>query len=675
MDLKPAQGRIIFFQALVLSVLVFGAAGLNQAGANNVGQSIDLTELSISRLMEIEIETVYGASKYEQNISDAPSSVSIIKAEDIKAFGYRNLTDILQSIRGLYSTYDRNYHYLGIRGFAGYGDYNTRFLLLIDGHRLNDNVYGMAALGMDFILDIDLIERVEVIRGPSSSLYGASAFLGVINVITRNGSHIDGLEASAEAASLKTYKGRLSYGKRYENGTDVILSATGYDSHGKEHLYFREFDDPSTNDGMAVNLDGDRFKSMFSSFSYGCFTIQGGYVSREKVIPTAPWGYDFNNALMKTIDDRGYLDMSYRHHFNDDVKILARLFYDYYLYKGIYPVASVENIDEGEGQWWGSEIQVDARIGTSHRVTVGGEFTHSFKNIQTNYDVRPYALWLDEKHKAKHWALYVQDEFKVSDNLLINAGIRHDHYETFGGTTNPRVAVIFQPVKSMAFKILYGQAFRAPNAYELYYNDGGISQKSNAQLKPETIKTYELILERYFPNHLRTSVSLFANRFKDLISLKTDPRDDLLVFTNVDEVKTTGVEFEVEKKWQNGFSGLFSYAYQESKNKQSDKKLGNSPRHLVKLHLLVPIIRSRLTAGLEQHYISRRLLISENETGDAFITNLTLYGKTLLKNLDVSLSAYNLFDMTYEHPGSQEHAQDMLEQDGRGLRLKLTYRF
>jgi iron complex outermembrane receptor protein len=105
-----------------------------------------------------------------QSASDAPASVTVITADEIQKYGYRTLADILQSVRGFYITSDRLYSYVGVRGFGRLGDWNSRILLLVDGHRVNNNVDGHGMLGTEFLVDVDLIERVEVIRGPSSSL-------------------------------------------------------------------------------------------------------------------------------------------------------------------------------------------------------------------------------------------------------------------------------------------------------------------------------------------------------------------------------------------------------------------------------------------------------------------------------------------------------------------------
>jgi outer membrane receptor for ferrienterochelin and colicin len=172
----------------------------------------DLSQLSLEELSEIQ---VYSASKYLQGTNEAPSAVTVITADEIEKYGYRTLGEILRSIRGLYVDFDRNYTYLGARGFRRPGDYNTHILVLIDGHRINENVYDCVLLGTEFPLDVDLIERVEFVRGPSSSLYGTNAFIGVVNIVTKEGHSLNGLEVSLEPASFDSYKGRISYGKKF----------------------------------------------------------------------------------------------------------------------------------------------------------------------------------------------------------------------------------------------------------------------------------------------------------------------------------------------------------------------------------------------------------------------------------------------------------------------------
>ena len=188
----------------------------------------DLTTLSLEQLSEI---TVYTASKHAQSLSNAPSSVTVITADEIQRYGYRTLADILQAVRGFYVTYDRYESYAGVRGSGRLGDWNSEILLLINGHRINDDVLGQAFIGSEFPLDIDLIQRVEIIRGPSSSLYGAEAFFAVINVITRKENPSNREELSFTSGSFGSWRSHSNTDGQYKRAA-FTLSGTFYSSVG-----------------------------------------------------------------------------------------------------------------------------------------------------------------------------------------------------------------------------------------------------------------------------------------------------------------------------------------------------------------------------------------------------------------------------------------------------------
>lgn len=632
----------------------------------------DLFEMPLEELAE-QSYTVHGASKYEQKVSEAPANVTIITAEEIRKYGHRTLAEILQSIPGLFTTYDRNYHYIGVRGFRRPGDYDTRILLLINGYRLNDNVFDSAFWDTTFPLDVDLIEKVEVIRGPGSSLYGSNALMAVINVITKDAKTLKGVEVSGEVASFDTQKGRVSYGHNFDENHNVLISATTYRSEGQK-LYFKEFDDPATNNGKVSN-DDDEFYNLFCRATAGDLSFIATYLPREKGIPTASYDTYFGDSRTRTNDDMAIVGLEYRHDFTDDFALRWRVDYHHYNYDGAYVYDDgglYINRDNARGRWWESELQFIAKPIENHKVTWGVEDRYNARQDQKNWDS---AVYLDDKRNSNNWGVYVQDEWAIFEKWTFVGGVRHDYYETFGGTTNPRLALIYQHSDATTLKLLYGQAFRAPNLYELYYNDGDTELKAANTLKPETIKTYEAVLEQKLSDKLSGTVSVFHYKIEDVIEQFTDPCDNLLVYGNLRKVQANGIETALTGKWENGAKGRVSYSFVEAKDDETDQILASSPKHLAKLNLIAPVIKDKLFAGLELQYTSRAKTLDDNHADDFFITNLTLTCENIVKGLELSASVYNLFDVDYGYPGGGEHTQDIIEQDGRSFRVKLTYRF
>ncbi len=661
----------VLFVVLLSLIIAPGFAGAEGEG----GEPPGLTAMPIEELMGVEVSTVLGASRYEQRISDAPASISIITSQDIKRYGYRTMADVLKSVPGLYVTSDRNYGYLGAGGFLRQGDYNTRMLLLVDGHRMNNNIYDTAAVGNDLILDLDLVDRIEVIRGPGSSLYGSNAFFGVINVITKGAGHVSGLELSAEAGSSDANKQRATFGRAFGNGLEMVLSATRYSSRGQS-LYYKEYDGPATNSGRSDGNDHEGYSSFFTNLKIHGLDVQAAYGSRAKGIPTGAWGTVFNDDRTKSTDTQGYIDVRYRRAFKDNQDLSVRVFYDYYRYDGKYlfdyPPLTI-NRDLAVGKWWGTEAFYKTRIKDRHTVIAGLEYRDNLVQQQKSYDDSPYAVYLDDNRGSYNVGAYAQGEFIVTDRVLLNFGARYDHYKDFPGRLNPRAALIWNPMEKAAVKLIYGEAYRIPNAYELYYTDGNATQGANPGLDPETIRTYELVLEKYVKD-FRLCLSGFYYDVENLISQQSDPAG-LMVFVNTGRAEGKGIQFEMERNWRGGFSGRFSYSFQEVSSNRDGVEFANFPKHLVKLNVFSPVIRNWLGAGMEVQYASAQKNLNGTRDGGYTLVNATLLSEKIFKDLDLSFSVYNLFDKKYSNPGSREHVQSDIEQDGRTFRLKATYRF
>jgi outer membrane receptor for ferrienterochelin and colicins len=644
-------------------------------------QEPDLTKLSLEDLTKVQVETVYGASKFGQKVTRAPSSVTIITADEIQKYGYRTLAELLKSVPGFYVSYDRQDAYIGVRGVSRPSDYNSLVLTLMDGHRVNENIFDGTYVDGQFVLDIDLIDRVEIIRGPGSSLYGTNAFFGVINIITKRGRDLKGTEVSLSAGGQDTYQGRVSYGQKFKKGLELLLSDSFNDSKGNRELFFPEFNSPATNFGIARDADGSQFHNTFVSASYRDFTFHAVYDSWEKHVPTASYGTVFGDSGNKTSDVRAYTELQYQHAFENKWVVDAHAYYDWYWYDGVYVYdhsgAGVQpftlNQDYARGNWWGFDLSVSRPLLEKHRVTLGSEEIFNSKQVQGNYDLQPYSLYLFDRHSSTLAAVYLQDEYSIRKDLVLSAGLRYDQYSTFGGTLNPRVALIYCPVESTALKFLYGQAFRAPSDFELY--DHGVGYETSPALQPETIKTTELVFERYFGKYTSLSASGFYNVFGGLTSQTEDPSTGLIHYSNLEDVAGKGLEFHLTEKRPSGWEGRLSYTVQDAHTKSNNDTVSNSPRHLAKINLIAPLWSKRLFASFEGQEVSRRETVDNTLVGGFFVANATLLSKDMFGRLQASASVYNLFDKRYADPVGHEFRQQSIAQDGRNFRVKLTYRF
>jgi len=665
------MGRRLCIVLAILTAAMTPRAETARAGQQEPDAAPHLFDMSIEQLMEMEVQTVHGASKYNQKVTEAPSSVTIITAEDIQVYGYRTLDEILRGVRGFYTTNDRNYTYLGVRGFGLPGDYNSRILLLVDGFRINDNVYDQAYIGDEFLLDVDLIDRIEIIRGPGSSLYGNSAFFAVINVITKSGKALDGFEGATGLGSYDAFRQRVSYGKEFGNGWDTLLSYTYHREKGPD-VYFKEYGNPANNFGWANGCDDAQHSNLFAKLRAGDVTLHAAHVSREKGVPTAAWGTLFNDDRNDTHEKTTNLGLTYQRAFDNGIEAEGRLAFGHNHYGGryMYP-GPISGYDASTGYWVGTSLQLAKQINEQHKLIWGIEYRDDRQQAQDYYD--DTGVYLNDERGSDQIGVFIQDEFHVCENVILNMGLRYDSYSTFGGTTNPRFALIYKHTQETILKAIYGTAFRAPSAYEMYYNDGGWSMKTNPSLRPESITTYELILDQYIGHGLWGSVSAFINEIDDLIESVEDPADGLMVFQNTSTVKAKGLEFELSGKLRNGWRTRASYCFVRAENRDTDSLLPNSPRHIGKLNLTVPLPADKFFLGLELQYTGKRRTLTGHHTDGALAANLTIHGE-VRPNLDVSVSVYNLFNQRYGHPGFAEHAQEIIYQNGTTFWFDLTYR-
>ncbi len=634
-----------------------------------------LAELSLDELLEVRVETIHSASKRDESSLEAPCSPSVVRSRDIEMQGSRTLADVLRGVGGFYVTNDRNYEHVGARGFDPLGDYNSRVLLLVDGHRINNDVYDTAPIGLDLPLDVALVDRIEIVRGPGSALYGSNAFFGVIDARTKSGAEIDAVQTSVEGGSFGDLRGRLTWGHAFENGVDVVLSGSLFHSDGPSNFYDEFASTPSG--GHTHGTDYEQGYSLFSKVGLGDWTIEGALGWREKGIPTGSYGTVFDDPRNATVDSQGYLDLGWHHSIDVDTKLEARVSYDREYYHGLYIYdltssggpPNAENLDRGWGDWVTTSTQLTTRVFGDHRVSVGAELRDNLSQDQSNSDV--LGVHLDDSEHSTSAGVFADDEYAFAAGWNLRAGARYDHYTTFGGQVSPRLGLVWQPDDRSAFKLLYGEAFRAPNVYELYYGDGS-TQEANPKLEPETIKTWELIHEHYFDRDWRASASLYHYDIDSLITQTTDPTTGLLVFENLGAVRANGVELELEHHFVDGARVVASYALQRAEDVATGDRLTNSPAQLGKLSVELPLASDRYRVGVEVQGMSSRKTLAGDETSPVVLVNLNLAAVHVFDGVDFSIGVRNLFDNRYSDPGTPDLVQDQIQQNGISFFARLS---
>jgi outer membrane receptor for ferrienterochelin and colicins len=678
---RPAQGRrwelhqgaFLWLTIFAAGILVFGFEVTPTAVAQQGTK--DLSDASLEELSNIQ---VYSASKHMQSAAEAPASVTVVTADEIQKYGYRNLADILRSVPGFYVTYDRDYSFVGVRGFGRLGDWNSRILVLIDGHRINNNVLGQAMVGNEFLVDVDMIERVEIVCGPSSSLYGANAFFAVINVITRTAKEVRNWELSFQAGSFGTYEGRATYAHQL-HGLGVLLSGTFYNSQGQT-LFFPQFATPANNNGITSDTDYESYKHILATITFHGFTLQGLFSTRDKGVPTAYFGAVFNDPGDFNIDSHQYFNLGYQHSIGK-WQLDAHTSYDQARLQGPVPEAPlgagdpiVLNTFSFRGNWWTGEAKVSRTLLERNQITLGTEIRDNLRQDQGDL-LNPPNTFTAEPNSSLIAALYAQDELRMTNRLALNAGVRYDHYSTFGETTNPRAALIYRPAGKTAIKLLYGRAFSAPDVYETT-PDFGTFYDHNLELQPEHIQTLEARIEQGLGQHFQVSSGVYRNQIANLITLAQLPADGNFQYQNGGSAQATGMDVEFSGRAASGLEGKASFDYVNAYNDTAGHPaLDNSPGPMAKLDLAVPLLGQSLFAGIDGQFLGRRLTLLQNSLSSYQVFNVTLLGRKVGKHVDVAASVYNILDKKYFDPGRPEDPEDSLQQDGRNFRVKLTVRF
>jgi len=648
--------------------LAFAALAVSQAQVDQDLMSMNLEDLSRVK--------VFSASRHFEDARKAPSSVSILTAADIRRNGWRTLGDALRSLRGFYTSYDRKTLFLGVRGFMRPGDNNSRVLLLVNGHRLNDEVYDGAAIGTAFSLDLDLVDHIEIVRGPGSSLFGTNAMFGVINVITRTAGSQTSIETSDDTGSFQSRTGRVTLSTSKGNRS-ALLSASYNHSPGHPSLFFPQFASPLTNNGYAENMDGGRFETIFADLRSGGFRLQGAFSDSKKKFSTAALGTLFNNPADWAEDTHAYVDASWHKTAWSGTDIDLRLFYDNYDQVGSGAIrnpsipGTLTALVKSRSDSAGAEANVTHEFGR-FIITAGADYQYSLRVLE-----RTILVGVGTISRADNtpWfaAVYGDAEINLVPKLILHAGGRIDRYSTFGGAVDPRFALVYTPGAHTAVKYILGEAFQTPSDAEQFYNDPINVLPPPVKLLPEQILSNEFVVEQNLRPWFSVTADVFYNRLHNLLTAAPAGIPGYTWIVNDGQVDAKGLELEVAAEGSSGLGARVSYTATAATENGVTTRAVNSPVTQAKLNATSPLSKHAF-ASVELLYVGAMTDYRGTRVPSYVLPNVTVYTNPLWGGWVLSSSLYNTTNSRWFSPMGPFDPEDQIKLDGRTWRFKVTYR-
>ncbi|MBX3227501.1 MAG: TonB-dependent receptor [Labilithrix sp.] len=705
--LISVDGKALGFTPAVLAVPVGRhTIAITQQGYRPFVQEVDVTrrqETKIDAQMVVS-EEVSAASRTTESVEDAPASVSIISQQELRAMGYPTIWEAVRGIRGLYLSDDRSYQTIGFRGFSRPGDYGNRVLVLLDGQPMNDNYIWSSYVGTDGRVDIDDIERIEVVRGPGSVLYGSAAFFGVINLVTRNKNQATHAEASIGTFEYGLGRARATGVVRLSPDAGFWATVSGLQGGAQREIYYPEYDfDPSdpnaerkangkVSDGITRGTDR-QFAGMITGRAWWkALTLQWFLNSRQKFLPTGEYETIFDHKRTRFADTRSMIEARYEPQITQSLQSLSRAHFNMYYFDGFNPYTPAlegASRDAYRGRWGGVEQRFVYTPSSALRLTVGGELVEHFTTRQVGVnDAGAYVL--DDSGRAGRndpftvGAGYVNADIVPTKRLKLVAGARFDYYSNLPKfeawpAINPRLAAIIKPYDGGVLKVMGAKAFRAPSVYELHYTSP--FQVAPTRLSPEQIYSGEVELTHRFSQVVTGTVAAYTNFVQDLVVLN-DLSPGVVQYQNSPaNVVIIGGETEVRREWRQGWMLAGTYSYQKAQYTGGGalRDVANSIEHIASVRGAMPIIGRTLMAMTRLTIEGPRPDRSEStsdppqaRTDPGVVWDLVLSGEVEKMGLRYNLGAYNALDWRYSIIPSGEFRQRQIVQNGRTFLASVT---
>jgi vitamin B12 transporter len=493
------------------------------------------------------------------------SATTVLTREWIEATGARNVADVLRQVPGLDVARQGSDGSLVSTFLRGAN--SPHVLVLMDGARLNSPYFS----GYDFsVLTTENVERIEIVRGPFSALYGSDAIGGVIQIFTRPAS-----TALSGRVAIEGGEAGLKHGSAFATAGSAAFGATGSYSHD-------EIDGDRANSDWRQDAGSARLEGRFGDRLRIAF--EGSLVDAEVGVP-GPVGRETPHARQQSREERVQLPISFRPYEGHDANLLLARVASERTYSD--PDAGFDS--RANPTTWQARLSDTLHAGR-HELTGFASWERWQVDDRSNFGVA-----LDDD-RSTLWGAGFQDSVALGGGAVATAGVRYDHHSDFGEAWSPRGTLAWiDPTARWKLRLSGGSAFRAPSVGELFYPFGG-----NPDLKPERVTSWEAGAERYFAGG-RLEVSVFWNELRNLIVF--DFASSLN--ENVGRARTRGVEVAWRQRIGKGAELDAGYTWLEAKDRSTGADLRRRPRHRAFLSAALSPIE-RLTLSPRVAFVGRR---------------------------------------------------------------------
>ena len=608
-----------------------------------------------------DLYTVSIASRREEPLRRAPAAVTVIAGEELKRF--RTLAEVLASVPGFFADRNEIKNRIYLRGIP------DSFLVMMDGVPFSNDT-STKDYPREMELSLDYLEKIEIIRGPGSALWGADAFSGIVNLVTKKGKDVQGTTLSSEVGTFNTQRYSLLSG--YNKGDiDLLLSATYAASDDFEHNPTQDILSPTVHDRKR-----DYFNEFYGKLRYKEMLEISGRVSDYKNFFSMP-RFHFNGE--------GYTPFSFLQvTFNKEIGSSSNLLLNAYLehFKNLqeFELFTLQNKNWQYG--WEGKYDFNflknhfMTLGFSIRVNDGSSTKVRFKFLGTPIDTTIRSF------DTRLYSLYFQDKYKITDDLELTAGVRYDNHSEYKRTISPRVGISWSFLNNFNLKLLYGRAFRTPALHVLV---------DVSSLRPERIESYEVELGYRYKKTLSLNLNFFYNRLKNIIEEVNLAR---VRDSDSDDVK--GIEFSASYQPISSLS-FYANAFYLFKNRKELELLTDSSVELREAEEEGQSIESSsiaprgvfhwgtnysflkyATLNLHFSYYAKRKLAQnryyqrKGNVSPYLMVDCNLFLKHLLDDrLEMSLKLRNIFGTDYHSRGNYS----VIDGAGRGVFFTLEYKF